>query len=405
MGGPLSGVKVVEVAGLGAAPFCGMILADMGAQVIRVDRVPSMRGDDPGAAKDSFVDRGRQSVSLNLKTSAGLAALHRLIETCDVVIEAFRPGVAERLGFGPDACLQRNERLVYGRMTGWGQHGTLSRSAGHDLNYIAISGALHAIGSPERPMPPLNLLGDYGGGGLLLALGIVGALLERSRTGKGQVVDAAMSDGAALLMTEIFSQYAAGAWTGRRQDNLLDGGAPFYGVYECADGKFVSVAAIEARFFAQLLSACGFEGVEPRDQWDRSRWPSMRQAFADRFRGKSRDEWCRLLEGTDACFAPVLDLDEAPRHAHNRARATFRELDGKPAPAPAPRFSLHADASFGGIATIGADTSAILTSVGYSQADIRALLERNDAFQDEGAARPPPGPQPRPCLAISSSSG
>ena len=382
MSGPLSGVKVIEVAGLGAAPFCAMILADMGAQVIRVDRVPSMQGDDPGAAKDSFVDRGRRSVSLNLKTSAGLAALHRLIATCDVVIEAFRPGVAERLGFGPDACLQLNERLVYGRMTGWGQHGPLSRSAGHDLNYIAISGALHAIGSPERPMPPLNLLGDYGGGGLMLALGIVGALLERGRTGKGQVVDAAMSDGAALLMTEIFSQYAAGTWTGRRQDNLLDGGAPFYGVYECADGKFVSVAAIEARFFAGLLSACGFEGIEPCDQWDRSRWPSMRQAFADRFRARSRDEWCRLLEGTDACFAPVLDLDEAPHHEHNRARATFREFDGKPAPAPAPRFSLHPDASFGRIAAIGADTSSILTSVGYSPADIQALLEGNDAFQE-----------------------
>ncbi len=382
MAGPLKGIKVVEVAGLGAAPFGGMILSDLGAEITRVDRIPASAANEPGSTKDSFVDRGRRSIALNLKSQVGCDVLLKLVERADVLIEAFRPGVAERLGFGPDACLSRNPRLVYARMTGWGQSGPLSAAAGHDINYIAISGALHSMGHADRPpAPPLNLVGDYGGGGLLMALGVVCALLERTSSGKGQVVDTAMSDGSLLLMTEIFSQLAQGAWTRNREDNLLDGGAPFYGVYACADGKFVSIGAIEAQFFALLLSKCGITDIMPAHQWDKIQWPRMRQIFTVLFKSKPRDEWCRLLEGTDVCFAPVLSMDEAPLHPHNAARRAFQSLDGKATPAPAPRFSRTPGQITSRPATIGTDTSTILFSLGYCGDEVARFLDAQDVFQ------------------------
>lgn len=382
MAGPLSGIKVIEVAGLGAAPFCGMMLADFGAEVIRIDRTPGHQGDDPGATKSSFVDRGRRSIALDLKSEEGVSALLQLVKKSDVFFEAFRPGVAERLGFGPETCLALNERLVYGRMTGWGQSGPLSKSAGHDINYISISGALHSIGHQNGPpVPPLNLVGDYGGGGLLLAFGIVSAVLETTRTGKGQVVDAAMSDGAILLMTEIFSQYAEGTWSNQREDNLLDGGAPFYSIYECADGKYISVGSIEAKFFQLLLTKCEFDGISSDDQWNKLRWPEMRRVFTNRFKTKTRDEWCQLLEGVDACFAPVLDFEEAPEHPHNIHRNAFISHNGKNMPSPAPRFSSHPEMEQKTTNGIGDSTKEILHEIGYSVNQIADMLDSGMAFQ------------------------
>ncbi|MCZ4291572.1 CaiB/BaiF CoA transferase family protein [Hoeflea alexandrii] len=382
MSGPLSGIRVLEIAGLGAAPFCGMILADLGAEVIRVDRTHGGRVTDPGADRDSFVDRGRRSIALNLKSPEGVAILLRLVETSDALIEAFRPGVAERLGFGPEACLMRNEKLIYGRMTGWGQTGPLSQAAGHDLNYIATSGALHAIGSRDAaPTPPLNLVGDYGGGGMLLAIGILSAILESVRTGKGQVVDAAMNDGAAMLMTEIYSQYARGNWTNARQDNFLDGGAPFYRTYETRDGKFVSIAAIEARFYAILIEKCGIEGVPASNQWDKGSWHETCAKFEARFKEKTQKEWCLLLEGTDACFSPVLDFEEAALHPHNKERRTFRQLEGQIVPAPAPRFSKHGDIALPPLGGVGSETAELLGKLGYTQEAVSDLITRGICSQ------------------------
>ncbi|WP_234193641.1 CaiB/BaiF CoA transferase family protein [Pseudacidovorax sp. NFM-22] len=334
MAGPLHGVRVVEFAGLGPGPFCAMLLADLGAEVLRIVR--------PGVAPDpqDITTRSRRQVAIDLRGPDGQAAALALIDKADLLVEGFRPGVMERLGLGPDDCLARNPRLVYGRMTGWGQHGPLAKAAGHDINYIAISGALHAIGrAGEAPVPPLNYVGDFGGGGMLLAVGLLAALHEAGRSGRGQVIDAAMTDGTALLSAFMYGFKAKGQWSNQRGENMLDGGAHFYDTYACADGKYVAIGAIEPQFYAELRERCGIHDPLFDGQMDPARWPLLKLRLADVFRTRTRDEWCALLEGTDACFAPVLDWDEAPQHAHNRARGTFTEVDGVVQPAPAPRFS------------------------------------------------------------------
>lgn len=332
--GPLKGIKVIEMAGIGPGPFCAMMLADMGAEVVRVDRPNSK------SSKFDVMNRGRRSIALDLKTSAGIETALKLIEKADALIEGFRPGVMERLGLGPEVCFERNPKLIYGRMTGWGQTGTLAQAAGHDLNYIALTGALHAIGRADSPpAPPLNLIGDFGGGGLMLAFGIVCALLEARQSGKGQVIDAAMTDGAALVMAMIYGFKAAGRWSNERGANLLDGAAPFYDSYECADGKFVAIGSLEPQFYALLLEKTGINDPDFQQQMDFRKWPVMKAKLAAVIKTKTREEWCALMEGGDVCFAPVLDLDEAPQHPHNVARETFVEIEGVIQPAPAPRFS------------------------------------------------------------------
>jgi alpha-methylacyl-CoA racemase len=337
MPGPLDGLKVIEMAGLGPAPFCAMLLADMGAQVVRIER--------PGGAvrlgKYDITARGRPAIDLNLRSPDGVQTVLRMLDTADVLIEGFRPGVMERLGLGPETCLARRPSLIYGRMTGWGQDGPLAHAAGHDINYLALTGALHAIGTLDRPpVPPLNLVADFGGGAMMLAFGVLAASFEARSSGQGQVVDAAMTDGASLLSAMIYGFRAAGAWTSGRQENPLDGGAHFYGTYVCADGKYVAIGPIEPHFYALLLDLCGIRDDELRTlQGDRTRWPEFRERLAAVFRTRTRAAWCELLEGTDACFAPVLDWDEAPRHPHNLARKTFVEIDGVLQPAAAPRLS------------------------------------------------------------------
>ncbi len=338
--GPLAGLKVIEMAGIGPAPFCAMMLADMGADVVRIDRRASA---DLGIAMEPRYDilgRGRRSIALDLKRSEDLRTVRELIDRADVLLEGFRPGVMERLGLGPEQCLATNARLVYGRMTGWGQDGPLASAAGHDINYIALSGVLACIGERDKaPVPPLNLVGDFGGGGMLLAMGVLAAVFECGRSGKGQVVDAAMVDGAALLMASTYGMRAAGLWNDRRGDNILDGGAPWYGVFETADGRFVSIAPIEAKFYAELLQRLGLDPAALPAQHDRTGWPRLREIFTQTFRSKSLAQWCESLQGTDVCFAPVLDMGEAPDHPHNLQRNAFVDIDGVRQPAPAPRFS------------------------------------------------------------------
>ena len=338
--GPLAGIKVVELAGIGPGPMCAMLLADMGATVLRIDR-PG--GSDLGLQRPRRYDlllRGRYSVEIDLKSPEGKALALRLVERADALIEGFRPGVTERLGLGPDDCLARNPRLVYGRVTGWGQDGPLAQAAGHDINYISLAGALHAFGRRDQPpTPPLNLLGDFAGGSLYLAFGLVCGLLETRNSGQGQVVDAAMIDGAASLMTAAVGAVAAGLSTHERGTNHLDTGAHFYNVYQCGDGKWISIAPIENKFYAELLRRLDFDPQELPPQMDRERWPEAQEKFALLFKTRTREEWCTILEGTDACFAPVLTTDEAPRHPHNAARRTYVEADGIVQPAPAPRFS------------------------------------------------------------------
>ena len=338
--GPLQGYRIVEIAGIGPTQFCGMLLADMGAQLIRIDR----REDaDVGVAIPSrynLMNRSRPAIRVDLKDPQGAALVRRLCRRADALFEGFRPGVMERLGLGPEDCMAVNERLVYGRMTGWGQDGPLADNVGHDGNYTAISGALSAIGTAAGPPSiPLNLVADFGGGGAYLAIGLLAALLEAARSGRGQVVDAAMVDGAASLMTLFYGLHAGGLWRDERASNLLDGGAPFYRAYRTADNEYVIVCAIERRFFRTLLERLGIDDVDAGDQHDRARWPRQIERFEAVFATRTRDEWCELLEDTDACFAPVLSLSEAPQHAHNRARNTFVEIDGVLQPAPAPRFS------------------------------------------------------------------
>ncbi len=338
--GPLEGVKVLEIAGIGPGPFAAMLLADLGAEVLRVDRVAAAQGGGWADPTLDYLARGRRSVALDLKRREGAETLLRLVDRADVLTEGFRPGVMERLGLGPEVCLARNPRLVYGRMTGWGQDGPLASSAGHDINYIALAGALHPIGRRAGPpVPPLNLVGDFGGGGMLLVLGVLAALVERQQSGRGQVVDAAMVDGASLLMTIFHATEDTGFTTTERGTNMLDSGSHFYDAYETADGRWISIGSIEPQFYAELMQRLGLDGDHFAPQHDRARWPEWKEQVAAAFKTKTRDEWCALLEGTDVCFAPVLTLAEAREHPHAVAREAFVEVAGKPQPAPAPRFS------------------------------------------------------------------
>ena len=336
--GPLKGIRVVEIAGIGPGPFAAMMLADLGADVVRIDRADRVRDEVPDTPHPDLLNRGRRSVGIDLKHSEGAETVLRLVEGADGLIEGFRPGVAERLGVGPDACLARNPKLVYGRMTGWGQDGPYSSMAGHDINYIALSGVLGAIGREgEAPVPPVNLAGDFGGGGMLLALGMLAGMLEARTSGQGQVVDASMVEGSALLITMIYGMRAIGVW-GPRGTNLLDTGAWFYDVYECADGEYISLGSLEPQFFAEMTEKTGID-ADGIDQNDRTTWPEMRDRLAAAVKTKTRDEWCEILDGSDVCFAPVLSLAEAPEHPHNIARGTFVEVGGALQPGPAPRFS------------------------------------------------------------------
>lgn len=374
MTGPLHGVVVTELAGLGPAPFCGMVLADLGATVIRVDR-PGGASVPIGSVDTDVMNRGKQSVAVDLKSAEGAAVVLRLVEGSDALIEGYRPGVAERLGVGPAECLASNPSLVYGRMTGWGQNGPLADRAGHDIDYIALSGALHSIGPPESPIPPLNLVGDFGGGGMLLAMGLLAAIIHARSSGEGQVVDAAMVDGSALLMASHHGFLADGWWVPDRASNLLDGAAPFYTTYETSDGGHVAVGALEPQFFAALLAGLGLSPEEVGAQNDRERWPAMRELFAARFKTRTREEWAAHFDGTDACVAPVLSMSEAADHPHNSDRSTFLEVEGVSQPAPAPRFSktpAHIDRGPPGP---GADTDAVLSAAGFSDGEIGRLRE------------------------------
>ena len=339
MSGPLEGIRIIELAGLGPAPFAGMMLADAGADIIRIDRSERAVYPPHSEAHVDLMNRGRRSVAMDLKNPDAVSLLLQLVERADGLMEGFRPGVAERLGVGPDACLDRNPKLVYGRMTGWGQEGPLAQSAGHDIDYIAVAGALEPVGrSGQRPVPPLNLVGDFGGGGMLLAYGMLAAIISAQRTGTGQVVDAAMVDGAASLMTMTYTLRASGIWNDVRGTNLLDTGAHFYEVYETSDGGFIGVGAIESQFYAELIRLMGLEDVDLPQQMDRDAWPAMKERFARVFASKTRKEWEEVFEGSDACAAPVLSPAEAPDHPHNRFRGTFTEVAGVVQPSPSPRF-------------------------------------------------------------------
>jgi alpha-methylacyl-CoA racemase len=373
--GPLSGIKIIELAGIGPGPFCAMMLADMGADVIRVDRAQNVVGGDPASPPADVLNRGRRSVGLDLKQPEGIETLLKLVEGADALIEGFRPGVAERLGVGPDVCLARNPRLVFGRMTGWGQDGPYAQMAGHDINYISLAGALEPLGrAGEKPMPPINLIGDFGGGGMLLAFGVATALVEAQRSGQGQVVDAAMVDGAAVLMTMIHAFRAMGIWEDTRGNNLLDTGAYYYEVYETKDHKFVSIGSLERQFYAVLLEKLGLTDDEsmPHPQ-DKAQWPAMKERFTEIFLTKTRDEWCEIFEGSDACFAPVLSMTEAPQHPHNQHRGTFIERNGVVQPAPAPRFSRTAAEIQRPPAFPGQHTDEVLGDWGFDGDDIAKL--------------------------------
>ncbi len=372
--GPLDGVRVIELASLAPAPFGCMILSDLGADVLRVERPASCRPGGP-APVDPLA-RGRRSVGLNLKEPAGVDLLLRLAESADVLVEGFRPGVAERLGFGPDVCAERNPALIFARMTGWGQDGPLAHTAGHDIDYIAVSGALYPIGrAGERPVPPLNLIGDFGGGGMLLAIGVLAALVERQRSGRGQVVDAAMVDGSALLTSFIHGLRASGSWRDERGVNLLDGGAPFYDTYQTADGRFVAVGALEPQFYAALLAGLGLAGADLPAQLDVSGWPVLRERFTEIFAGRTRDEWIAVFDGTDACVAPVLSPDEVAQYPHNLARGVFAEIGGVLQPGPAPRFGRSLAARPAPPARPGADTDDVLGGLGLRAEQIADLRE------------------------------
>jgi alpha-methylacyl-CoA racemase len=366
--GPLTGLKIVEFAGIGPGPFCGMLLSDLGADVVRIDR----KGAGGGRAAD-ITSRGRRSVALDLKNPASIETCLKLLETADAVFEGFRPGVMERLGLGPDIALKRNPKLVYGRMTGWGQFGPYANAAGHDMNYIAITGALHATGTKDKPVPPLNLVGDFGGGALYLAFGLLAGVIQARESGKGQVIDCAMSDGAASLMSMFYGFKASGIWKEERRSNLLDGGAHFYDTYQCSDGKWISIGSIEPQFYALLLEKTGIKDPAFQAQMDRGQWDSLREKLGLVIAQKTQAEWSEIMGATDVCFAPVLDLDEAPKHPHNVARQTFVKLGGVVQPAPAPRFSVTPGAIQGPPPATGAHDREALGDWGFSSADIDAL--------------------------------
>ncbi|MDG1133792.1 MAG: CaiB/BaiF CoA-transferase family protein [Pseudomonadales bacterium] len=371
--GPLSGFKIIELAGIGPGPFCGMMLADMGAEVIRVERF-SAAADSAATAPKDILARNRRSIAVDLKSPAGIETVMRLIEGADALFEGFRPGVTERLGLGPDQCLERNERLVYGRMTGWGQDGPMAQAAGHDINYIGLAGALHAMGrAGEKPVPPLNLVGDFGGGGMLLAYGLVCALLEVSKSGKGQVVDAAMIDGTSALMAMFYSMSASGRFHLERGTNLLDGGAHFYDTYRTKDDEHICIGSIEPQFYALLIEKAGLDAEKFAPQMDESQWPELKAELTNVFLTKTRAQWCELMEGTDVCFAPVLNLQEAAEHPHSKARNSYLQVDGVLQHAPAPRFSRTKAGEVKGARVPGEDSRAVLQEFGFSDAEVGQL--------------------------------
>ena len=374
--GPLDGIKIIEFAGIGPGPFAAMMLSDMGADVLRLDRSQNVLGGDPDEPSLDLLNRGRRSVGLDLKRPEGVEVALRLVEQSDAMMEGFRPGVMERLGLGPDVCLARNPRLVYGRMTGWGQDGPLAQAAGHDINYISLAGALDSMGRRgQAPVPPLNLVGDFGGGGMLLAYGIVCALVERATSGKGQIVDAAMVDGAAALMAIFHGARQSGWWNEERGTNMLDTGSHFYDVYETSDGKYVSIGSIESQFYAELLEKTGLASEDLPGQMDRSQWPTFKDRMADIFKRKTRDEWCEIMEGSDVCFAPVLTMAESTLHPHNVARETFVEVAGTVQPAPAPRFSRSECGISRPPPHAGQHTDEALADWGFGADEVRELRE------------------------------
>lgn len=381
--GPLAGYTVIEIAGIGPGPFGAMMLADMGASVIRVERPGGGTFSAGGDARLDLLNRGKRCIAVNLKTPEGVDTVLRLIEKADALVEGFRPGVMEKLGLGPDICLQRNPKLVFGRMTGWGQEGTLARAAGHDINYIALAGALHPIGRRgEKPTIPLNLVGDFGGGGLMLAFGVVCALLEAARSGSGQVVDAAMVDGSAALMTSLFAAHQSGFWNAERGTNMLDSGAHFYDVYECADGHYVSVGAIEPQFYREFLQCLGLDSDPQLAQaFDMEQWPAMKQRVTEIFKTRSRAEWCDIFADRDACFAPVLAMGEVKDHPHIKARQTIVETDSIWQPHPAPRFSRTRPELPRTPVAVGADTEAVLREFGFSENEVSDYLARGAIVQ------------------------
>jgi alpha-methylacyl-CoA racemase len=377
--GPLSGLKVIELAGIGPGPFCGMLLSDLGADVVRIDRKRANKGEiGISGTRFAVTARGRRSIALDLKHPDAIETCLKLIEQADALFEGFRPGVMERLGLGPEVALARNPRLVYGRMTGWGQTGPYSRAAGHDMNYLAISGALDAIGTEDKPVPPLNLVGDFGGGALYLAFGLLAGVIHARETGEGQVIDCAMSDGAASLMAMFYGMHAMGQWKLGRRANLLDGGAHFYDTYRCADGKWVSIGSIEPQFYALLLEKTGVDDPAFGAQMDRSAWPALREKLAAVFATRTQAEWCEIMAATDICFAPVMSMAEAPAHPHNQARGTFIEVDGVAQPAPAPRFSVTPGAIQGPPPALGAHNGEVLADWGFS-AEQAAVLTASGA--------------------------
>ena len=372
--GPLKGIKVVEMAAIGPVPFCAMMLSDMGAEVIRIDRL-NQKGSGHRA---NVLFRGRKSIAVDLKDKQGIDVALALIGKSDVILEGFRPGVMERLGLGPDICLGQNPKLVYGRMTGWGQNGKLSQAAGHDINYISVAGALGAMGYPDRPpTPPLNLVGDFGGGAMYLLSGVLAALLERHSSEKGQVIDAAMTDGTASLLSGFYGMMAMGMWTTERYKNRLDGGAFYYGSYECKDGKHISLGSLEPQFYALLLEKCEVSDESFQDQLDQETWPQKRENMECIFKTKTRDQWCEILEGSDVCFAPVLNLEEAPYHPHNKERNTFVEFEGVTQPSPAPRFSRTQGDIQSSAALTGENSEEILENWGFTSEHINELRKNN----------------------------
>lgn len=373
--GPLVGLKVVELAGIGPAPFAAMLLADLGAEIIRVDRRADPGLGVPRGAEFDLMSRSRRSIAVDLKNPQGAETVLKLTEAADVLIDPFRPGVTEKLGLGPDEALARNPRLIYARMTGFGNDGPLAHTAGHDINYISLTGALHAIGPKEAPVPPLNMIGDFGGGGMYLAFGVMAAVYEAQRSGAGQVVDIGMVDGAISLMTPIYGLAASGYWNDAREENILDGAAPFYGAFETADGKFVSIGSIEKKFYALLLEKLELDPEALPPQMDRDQWPELKATIAETIKTKTRDQWVEIMEGTDVCFAPVLSLAEAPHHHHNKARGNFVEVAGITQPAPAPRFSRTPGKVHSPPAIPGEHTEAVLADWGFSEAEISELKD------------------------------
>ena len=368
--GPIKGIRVIEMAGIGPGPFCAMMLSDMGAEVVRIDRL-NQKG---AGSRANVLNRGRRSLALDLKTPQGVETVLALIDQADILIEGFRPGVMERLGLGPEPALQRNPKLVYGRMTGWGQSGPLAQAAGHDINYISIAGALGAMGYADRPpAPPLNLVGDFGGGAMYLLSGVLAALVERSHSGQGQVIDAAMTDGTASLLSPFFGLMAMNLWTTDRSSNKLDGGAHYYGSYECSDGKHISIGSIEPQFYALLLQKCEITDDAFLAQQDQSGWPELRIKLEILFKTKTRDDWCTIMEGTDVCFAPVLNLKEASHHPHNEARATYVDFEGVTQPAPAPRFSRTQGEIQSSAALTGEHSEQVLRDWGFDETRIDEL--------------------------------